>query len=171
MSNLQQFLEVAFPGVPRALVAAAAAELLARSGEGGVSPEAFKEVSELNAIYLDEIGRLNTEIVRHKDGVQNATRAGLDVLGERARQRRLEGYDEEHDDGLEDFALAAAAISYAMDARLRATAGRGFDQHPPADWPWSPQDWKPKKIRQSLVVAAALLVAEIERMDRNSDKR
>src|SRR5690606_26909755 len=99
---------------PAHLAAAAAAELLARGGntsgqparkEGHISADEHREVLEQNERYLNEIGRLSTEIVRHKDGVKNATRAGLDVLGERARQRRLEGYDDEHDDGLEDFSL------------------------------------------------------------------
>lgn len=171
MSSLQKYLELAFPHVPADLAAAAAAELLAQRPDGYVSPDKYREAVEKNEMYLDEIGRLNTEIVRHKDGVKNATRAGLDVLGERARQRRLEGYDDDHDDGLTDFSLSAAAIAYAMDARLRATTGQGFDRQPPMEWPWSPGDWKPKKVRHSLVVAAALLIAEIERMDRNGDSR
>lgn len=171
MSNLQKFLETAFPDMPDGLAASAAAEILGQRREGAVSREAYQEVVDQAAMYLEEIGRLTTEIVRHKEGVQSATRAGLDVLGERARQRRLEGYDDAHDDNHEDFSLAAAAIAYAMDARLRASMGKGFDHQPPIEWPWSEADWKPKPVRKSLVVAAALLVAEIERIDRNGGSR
>ena len=165
MSNLAKFLKLAHPNVPAALADAAAAEVLGGQPDG-VPPEELKEALEMAAMYQEEIGRLNTEMVRHKDGVQNATKAGLDVLGERARQRRLEGYDDAHDDGHEDFSLSAAAIAYVMDARLRGTTGKGFDHQPPLEWPWSDGDWKPKAIRKALVVAAALIVAEIERFDR-----
>lgn len=170
MSDLKKFLRLAHPQIPAEIIEGAASELLGNSN-GGISKEAFDEAVENSAMFQEEIGRLNTEIIRHKDGVQNATKAGLDVLGERARQRRLEGYDDAHDDGHDDFALSAAAIAYVTDARLRATTGKGFDQKPPAEWQWGEKDWKPKAIRKSLVVAAALLVAEIERLDRSGSPR
>lgn len=124
------------------------------------------ELHEILAVLRRETAKLSDEIGRQKDGVASATRAGLDVLGERARQRRMEGYDDAHDDGHEDFSLTAAAIAYALDARLRGTSGHGFDTSPPVEWPWMAADWKPKPVRQSLVVAAALIIAEIERLDR-----
>jgi HAMP domain-containing protein len=122
--------------------------------------------SEEIAMLQGEIGRLRQELNTHRDGVIGATTAGLDVLGERARQRRWEGYDDAHDDKHQDFALTSAAISYLMDARLRGTTGHGFGESPPPDWPWEVTDWKTKKVRQSLVVAAALILADIERLDR-----
>jgi hypothetical protein len=90
----------------------------------------------------------------------------MDTLGERARQRRMEGYDDEHDDAHEDFSLSSAAIAYIMDARLRGTTGHGFTETPPTHWPWDINDWKPKGVRHALVVAGALIIAEIERIDR-----
>lgn len=164
MSNLAKFIKIVHPQVPSALADAVAAEL---AGQPTVPTEELKEALETAAMYQEEIGRLNTEIVRHKDGIANATKAGLDVLGERARQRRLEGYDDAHDDGHDDFALSSAAIAYVMDARLRGSTGKGFDHQPPVEWPFSEDDWKPKAIRKSLVVAAAMIVAEIERFDRS----
>lgn len=122
--------------------------------------------SEEIAMLRGEIGRLKREINTHREGVLGATKAGLDALGERARQRRMEGYDDAHDDRHEDFALSSAAIAYLMDARLRGTTGHGFTESPPPDWPWEITDWKTKNIRQALVVAAALVIAEIERLDR-----
>lgn len=124
------------------------------------------EDSEDIAMLRGEIGRLNTLLNSHTEGVAGATQAGMDVLGERARQRRMEGYDDAHDDAHDDFTLSSAAISYTMDARLRGTTGHGFTDTPPPDWPWDPSDWKPKNVRQALVVAAALIIAEIERIDR-----
>lgn len=131
-----------------------------------VAGQGQDEDSEEVAMLQGEIGRLKQELNTHRDGIIGATTAGLDVLGERARQRRWEGYDDAHDDKHQDFALTAAAISYLTDARLRGTTGHGFSESPPPDWPWEVTDWKTKKVRQSLVVAAALVVAEIERLDR-----
>jgi len=169
MPAIESFLKAAFPNLPPDLLSAAAAEFTGKDSGGahGISKEAYDEAIEDVVLHREEIARLQTELVRHKDGIQNATKAGLDVMGERARQRRLEGYDDAHDDGHDDFSLSAAAIAYVMDARLKATTGRGFDSQPPVEWPFSPMDWKPKAIRQSLVVAAALLIAEIERFDRS----
>jgi hypothetical protein len=36
----------------------------------------------------------------------------------------------------------------------------------PEMWPWSREWWKPRNSRRDLVRAAALIVAEIERVDR-----
>lgn len=40
--------------------------------------------------------------------------------------------------------------------------------HPGLGWPFPPRSWKPKDRRRDLVRAAALLVAEIERLDREA---
>lgn len=40
------------------------------------------------------------------------------------------------------------------------------DEEVPDFWPWGDCYWKPKSPRQDLVRAAALLIAEIERLDR-----
>ncbi len=80
--------------------------------------------------------------------------ASIDVIDERVRQLEAEDWDYEHDDQYVNRELAAAAICYADD---------GFS-HP--NWPWGGDDWKPKSYRENLVRAAALLIAEIERIDR-----
>lgn len=126
---------------------------------------------ELISLLQQEIGRLNRMIVSHSDGFENASRAGLDILGERSRQRRLEGYHDHHDDQLVDLSLSSAAIAYIEDARLRGTSGgKGFDFSPPPSWPFSKDAWKPKDVRRSLVIAGALIIAEIEKVDRASDQ-
>jgi hypothetical protein len=96
-------------------------------------------------------------------------RAWQDVVSERRRQRAMEGYDDTHDDAHEDFSLSCAAVAYIRDAVARGGGEVGFAQSPPPEWPWSDSDWKPKDIRRALVVSAALLVAEIERLDRIGD--
>jgi hypothetical protein len=93
-----------------------------------------------------------------------------DVITERKRQIEAEGWTPAHDDEHKDGAMAEAAAAYAI--------GRPF-VHPPihvrgsvnqyirADlWPWDMAWWKPKSRRENLVRAGALIIAEIERLDR-----
>jgi hypothetical protein len=94
------------------------------------------------------------------DVLQNA--ASRDVLAERARQISDEGWTPEHDDQYTNYELAHAAACYAMLAGTRARSD--YDQ--PALWPWKRDWWKPRDRRHDLVRAAALILAEIERMDR-----
>ncbi len=122
--------------------------------------------------------------------------AARDVLAERRRQVEAEGWTPEHDDEHDKGEMVAAAISYAnrhnryvpppepvrfqaiADAATQARkelvtlrewakqrAAENADK-PPRSWPWDASWWKPKDRRSDLVRAAALLVAEIERLDR-----
>ena len=92
------------------------------------------------------------------------TKAANDVLFERMRQIVREGYNDDHDDvyatGEE---LASAAMCYATPP---GTNGRARPDAVPAGWPWEARFWKPGERRRELVKAAALLLAEIERIDR-----
>lgn len=83
--------------------------------------------------------------------------AWRDVLSERQRQINAEGWTPEHDDAHTDGALAKAAACYA------ANAG---DQRIPKTWPWQARFWKPGATRRMLVKSGALILAEIERLDR-----
>jgi len=86
-----------------------------------------------------------------------------DISYERQRQMVIEHWTPQHDDEHDQGEMAAAAACYAMPPkRLRKAAGF------PIQWPWDPKWWKPKDRRHDLVRAAALIVAEIERMDRAS---
>jgi len=93
------------------------------------------------------------------------TQAAQDVLAERQRQIDKEGWTPEHDDAHGGGEMSAAAGIYALHSG-------GYDmQHvsgdPSAFWPWDKSWWKPSADpRRSLVKAAALLLAEIERIDR-----
>jgi hypothetical protein len=84
------------------------------------------------------------------------------IAAERQRQIEGEGWTPEHDDEHADGSLAIAAACYA-----RGRFSRGSD-YPPPQWPWSREWWKPKDRRSDLVRAGALIVAEIERLDRAS---
>lgn len=86
--------------------------------------------------------------------------AAVDVLKERCRQVNGEGYGTERDDQLTDYQLPRAAICYAIGAA-------GLPSHRATlYWPFAPVDFKPVDRRQSLVKAGALILAEIERLDR-----
>ena len=75
-----------------------------------------------------------------------------EIEAERRRQIDVEGWTPEHDDQHADGSLAQAAACYAIGS--------------PLYWPWDCKWWKPKGERRDLVRAAALIVAEIERLDR-----
>lgn len=164
MSAIAEFLKAINPEASDDLADRVSVEL--RSLVSG-DTEAAEEVQ----LMKKEIGRLRAELTTHENGVAGASRAGLDVLGERARQRRFEGYDDSHDDGHDDFSLLAAAMAYGEGALLQGTTGHSFDDTPPPSWPWDPSDWKSKDLRRMLVFMAALTIAEIERIDRADERK
>lgn len=86
-----------------------------------------------------------------------------DIRAERVRQMHAEGWTEEHDDTHVAGQMAQAAGCYALHA-----ASPFADGVVPIFWPWARRWWKPKDSRRDLVKAAALIVAEIERLDRAS---
>jgi hypothetical protein len=103
------------------------------------------------------------------------------IDAERKRQKEVEGWTAEHDDEEHQRGeLAAAAACYCLLA-----AGKS-DVRPFSDlkgrliwrrrrwainrfWPWGWKWWKPKSQREDLVRAGALIVAEIERLDRAAE--
>lgn len=85
-----------------------------------------------------------------------------EIYWERRRQIEVEGYPPDHDEYNSGGELAAAAACYALSA-----SGPGCEgDDPPPMWPWVAEVWKPKNPRRDLIRAAALIVAEIERLDR-----
>ncbi|ATM04311.1 hypothetical protein CRN15_00985 [Raoultella planticola] len=90
---------------------------------------------------------------------RTVTAAAADVLAERQRQVTAEGWTAERDDGYQNSELADAAACYAIHAH-----NQGFST--PAHWPWSQDWWKQTSPRRDLVKAGALILAEIERLDR-----
>ena len=89
--------------------------------------------------------------------------ASIDVIDERVRQLESEDWDYAHDDQYVNKELVRAAVAYAKDGMNPYSKGLA-----PMDWPWGGDDWKPKDYRKNLVRAAALLIAEIERIDRRT---
>lgn len=99
-----------------------------------------------------------------------SSQAALDVLAERRRQIEVEGWTPAHDDEHDTGELAAAAASYALIACAPVSENefwRGMRMDAANTvWPWDLEWRKPGDQRRMLVKATALLLAEIERMDR-----
>lgn len=87
-----------------------------------------------------------------------------EIAAERKRQVEVERWAPDHDDGHTAFELCWAAACYAEQAGM----GDGLVDPPlfPVAWPWGLKRWKPSTPRRDLIKAAALIVAEIERLDR-----
>lgn len=83
--------------------------------------------------------------------------AWLDVQAERRRQITAEGWTPEHDDLYCAAELPRAAAAYILS---------GANDEVPAIWPFSAKWWKPRDARANYMRAGALILAEIERLDR-----
>ena len=100
------------------------------------------------------------------------TPAVTSVVAERQRQINVEGWTAEHDDEHNSGELAGAAACYARHANARGwvfdgnRAGAYCNEPVPDAWTLDRAAWKPRSPRHDLVRAAALILAEIERMDR-----
>lgn len=157
------------------------------------------EISGLDAVTMGAFGDPNRcKCPKHDIGqgyfadgepfVFDQADAARDVLAERRRQVDGEGWTPEHDDEHDGGVLAAAGSAYALyaaDEMHPQSQGDGhFRKSPPAMWPWHEEMagrgegpvktraiwWKPKDPRQALVKAGALILAEIERIDRQAAK-
>lgn len=110
------------------------------------------------------------------------------ILAERMRQETGEGWDEAHDDEHVNGELAMVAACYAtpmatvsQDEAVDVSGGRGETPvwerqkfRVPKLWPpaWHASWWKPKDRERDLVRAAALIMAELERLRRvNREQR
>lgn len=83
-----------------------------------------------------------------------------DVLAERRRQIEVEDFSSTYDDMATRGQLASAGACYALTASGTPIAVIE------TLWPWAAKWWKPTTVRRNLIKAAALLLAEIERIDR-----
>jgi len=94
-------------------------------------------------------------------------RALHDVVQERARQVAVEGRTVAADDKNDSGQMAVAAGYYALASGFpHDRSGNIGDGQLPQHWPWAAEWWKPRTARENLVRAGALIIAEIERLDR-----
>lgn len=154
----------------------------AREAAASVIECGYPEIRDLTEQYHDgsmdgtnltqAFARFENILKKESNEVEQAWN---DVRSERERQIVEEGHTREHDDINHDCdnALSRAAACYAL-------AGVGNSgpfwinrlQVPQQVWPYR-WEWKPSDRRRNLIKAAALLLAEIERIDRqeNDDER
>lgn len=91
------------------------------------------------------------------DEIHSAARA---VITERQRQVWVEGFTPKHDDKYKKGELELAAVAYAL-----AAIGFTARQY----WPWDHKWFKPHDVKRRLLVkAGALILAAIERLDREN---
>ena len=116
-------------------------------------------------------------------GITRQTIVALTELAdERARQLTEEGFTPEWDDRHHptgNLALAAAAYATfsAMGAAAREHHARSLWGFVPGFigilgqlWPWPAQWFKPRNRRTELLKAGALIIAELERLDRQAER-
>jgi hypothetical protein len=117
------------------------------------------------------VGLMDSEIRRVEVVLEGLERLRASLSGgageialERWRQIHLEKFDQAHDDAHRDGELAKAAMVYAAPASVNMDVLHL--------WPWNPEENKREKhsrIRQ-LVIAGALIAAEIDRLRRLETK-
>lgn len=91
--------------------------------------------------------------------------AWLDVISERRRQASVEGHKPERDDCYTSGELAQAAGAYAIESTTNRY-GESLNLAATDLFPWDLEHWKTADHRRNLVKAGALILAEIERLDR-----
>jgi hypothetical protein len=110
-----------------------------------------------------------------------------DIAAERRRQTEKEGWSSEHDDQHKDGSLALAAALYATPIPLaeittvRDSASGGMQVYSKDPWPWTDTGvngawncWDKRAkhdYRRRLVIAGALIAAEIDRYDREVSRQ
>ena len=143
----------------QALREAAQEEIMLRSVSD--TSDAWQDEASPEAVLalLDELEAAEKRIAELDGRASNP--AILDVIAERQRQQSVEGWKPEHDDEHCNGELAMAAVCYINET---GTVNRNGGK--PWGWPWDASWWKPKTRRRNLVKAGALILAEIERLDR-----
>lgn len=118
----------------------------ARDGESGIAE---------SVLYL-----LAADLLAAAPG-KEVPQAWLDVQAERRRQITAEGWTPDHDDLYCAAELPRAAAAYILS---------GANDEAPAIWPFSAKWWKPRDARANYMRAGALILAEIERLDRAAER-
>lgn len=158
ITTLNEWYELSSPANILALVEA----LEKAQAQSSKWLEAYHKAVSIGARYEERIAELESRTV---------TAAAADVLAERQRQVTAEGWSPKHDDQYKNTELAFAASCYAFHSAAASwdleDDGIPYDSHPiPKQWPWDPSWWRPTDARRDLVKAGALILAEIERLDR-----
>lgn len=99
-------------------------------------------------------------------GRERAMTALEKIAAERRRQIDQEGWTAEHDDTHRAGELALAAAAYAAVSSARIDGSMTIADLAFRLWPFQPYQMKQKDQEADLVRAGALIVAELERIER-----
>ncbi|GIK50339.1 MAG: hypothetical protein BroJett013_30360 [Alphaproteobacteria bacterium] len=93
-----------------------------------------------------------------------------EVRMERDRQRVDKGYTRTRDDGYAPGALCRAGCAHAYGAAMELEGRKPTRSYLRFLWPWDMAAFKAHPARRALIVACALIVAEIEKLDRGAER-
>ncbi len=142
------------------------------------SNEAQREIDDLTAqveALAAERDDLRAKLTAAEAREYRAAEVVEEIRAERERQISQEGWTPDHDDThtAGDMARAAACYAYfsSVPSEVREIEALCPEQTSSVEvvrraWRWNWGWWKPKSPRRDLIRAAALIVAEIERLDR-----
>lgn len=121
------------------------------------SPEVIRNQNpeELARAFARAARTACAEVLQEREFQTGA--AAHDVLAERRRQITAEGWTPAHDDLYVAAELPRAAAAYILN---------GANDDAPCIWPFTSKWWKPKDARTNYVRAGAMILAEIDRLDR-----
>ncbi|MBF8802266.1 hypothetical protein [Pseudomonas asiatica] len=122
-------------------------------------------------------GWLASQLAGNSQSHDDIPASGRAILEERKRQTETEGWTAEHDDQYGSLELIEAATCYALAPPWldiwddEKQAMKKWQPTCPPAWPWALSWWKPRSRRENLIRAGALILAEIERIDRATAKQ
>jgi hypothetical protein len=121
-----------------------------------------------SALRFANVHSINDDLLTPLCKAPALTMAARAVLAERSRQVNVKGWDYAHDDAHPNGEIAAFAAVYAMPEAAREWPAEETGYGSTFAEALCPRDWVPKfgDRRRDLVKAAALVIAEIERLDR-----
>lgn len=133
--------------------------------------DSLDEMTTYRDNAVNKIMRLRERITELEKQKPVTTRSITDIIAERQRQVTTKGWTPEHDDEHVNDEIAAFAALYAMPEACRDWPAKetGYGEN------WAeaicPNNWAAKfgDRRRELVKAGALILAEIERLDRVSN--
>lgn len=107
-------------------------------------------------------------------------KTGIELIAEeRERQICKEGWSPKHDDGhaLGELSSAAGCYAAVASAITRGSSAEEWSYEMTQsellpNWPWDAESWKPSDDNiRNLVKAGALIAAEIDRVQRESENK
>jgi hypothetical protein len=134
-----------------------------------------RRIETVEWVYLNEHDRndwrdsaqaaVEAVLTQRTDG---ATDGAALIAAERKRQIESEKWTAEHDDEHDAGQMVEAAVTYALEATYDGPALKGtwFKKY----WPWDDESFKPKNPPQDLIRAGALIAAEIDRLQRATQR-